>query len=456
MWQRILSNLGSALLALLLAFVVWVVAVNEENPQKEDPFPNPIPIEFINQPQGIVVFGDVVESVQVVIRAPQSSWDNLRPSSFKAWVDLEGLPVGLHEMEVQVTCSDRNVHIVEIRPNKITVRLEELKEKEVDVRVNVVDSPPIGYVSRPPTVEPAKVTVRGPGLVVDQVVEVTADIYLRGAKNTVEREVKDPTPRDAQGEPLSSVTIEPAVLKVIVPIEQRAGFRDVPVRVIRKGQPAPGYWISNVSVEPSIVTVVGSPVAIAAIPGYLETAPVNVEGASSDVVERVPLVLPEGVSVLGGNQGVSVNVKVEAIEGGLTVQRTVNVQGLDLALKATASPQQVDVILSGPLPRLETLSQGDVQVVVDLVGLDPGTHKVHPTAIVPEGIKVQSIIPDTIEVEIVPVSFVPEATPGLGTPTLPITPSATLRTSPTVTLTATPTGTRGIQIAPEPASTPRR
>jgi YbbR domain-containing protein len=440
--HRILQSLGTIILSLLLGTMVWFVAVREENPPIEDEYGEPITLEVINLPPGTIIYGEVPSRVTLRLRAPQSSWDTLTPSKFRAWIDLAGLTPGLHDVPVQVEVSDPAVDIVQARPSTVNVRLESLVEAQFPIQVEVVDTAPLGYIARTPVVDPITATVSGPASIVNQVNQVWAEVFLRGAKETVERSV-DLSARNINGDILTRVTINPPKAHVTVPIEQRFGYRDVSVSVVITGEVASGYWISNIVVEPSTVTVVGGPTALNNLPGYVETSEVDVSGATEDIAERVALNLPPGVSVVqaeaqgtGGASSVLVTVDVAAIEGGQTVQRPVTFQGLNATWWAIASPSQVDVILSGPLPRLQSLTIRDVKVIVDLFGLPPGTHKVKPTVVVPEGLRVENVLPETVEVEI-GVGRRPTPTP-TPTPTPVITSTATITATPTLTGTVTP------------------
>ena len=430
-----INNLGSGILALALATIVWMVAVNEENPISEDVFKEPIPIQVVNKADNLYLYGDVAEQVQVRLRAPQTSWRSLTAAKFEAKLDLAGLPPGRHDVPIQVTCADQSVRIVEVNPATRLVRLESIISRWVPVEVNILGSPALGYTRRTHTLTPDQVEVSGPESMVKQVERAVADIYLRGdEKETLERELPLSS-RDANNDPVGWVKLEPPTVTVRVPIEQKHGFKEVAVRAVITGQVSSGYRVSNVSVEPATVTVVGSPTALQDIPGYVETTSVDVGGAEEDISQQVPLSLPNGVAVLG-EQAVLVKISVAAIQGGLTVQRELVIQGLAEGYQARPSPDTVDVILSGPLPKLETLRQGDVVVILNLFGLEAGTHKVTPSVLVPEGIVVESVLPPTIEVLIArgPLpTFTP--TPEV-TPTPTPTPTPTL---PTPTPIPTPT-----------------
>jgi len=406
MLRRLLQSLSTLALSVILATMVWFVAVREQNPPIEDDYGQAIPLEVENLPPGTVIFGNVPDRVTLRLRAPQSSWEELSPAKFRAWIDLENLTSGLHDVPVNVDVSDRSVVIFETRPGSVNVRLEPLVENQFAIDIELVDTAPLGYIARTPLVDPITATVSGPATVLNQVAQVWGEAYLRGAKETVERSV-DLAARDAEGDVLTGLTISPPKTHVVVPIDQRFGYRDVSVSVVIAGEVAPGYWISNIDVDPSTMTVVGGPATLSDLPGFVETSEVDVTNATDDIVERVPLNLPSGVSVVQPETqgtdnagGVLVSVEVSAIEGGKTVQRPVTFQGLNESRSATASPSQVDVILSGPLPRLQSLTTRDMKVIADLFGLDPGIHKVELTVVVPEGLRVESVLPNTVEVDI--------------------------------------------------------
>ena len=103
------------------------------------------------------------------------------------------------------------------------------------------------------------------------------------------------------------------------------------------------------------------------------------------------------------------------IESSITLAgERVEITGLGSGLTAQVSPLTVDVIVSGPLPLLDTLTRQDVRVTVDLTGLGVGTHQIVPRIeILISNVFVESILPNTIEVVI---SL-------LGTPTITVTPT---------------------------------
>lgn len=394
-----LSNLGSFLMALILALMVWMGATIQASPFTEGYLPSAVPVEVVNRGEGLVIVGGVNQQVRIRVRAPQSVWEELEASSFRAYVDLQALGVGLHEVPVRVAPAGDTVRVLQTSPSALTVRLDTRGEKTVPVRADVFGNPPMGYSAGAAQVIPERVTVNGPQSAVDQVARVTAEVYISGEKDTFERNVTL-TPRDEVGNILEGLDLDQKTARVTVPIEQDVGYRELSVKPIIEGTPAPGYWISSITATPSMVTVFGEPSAVNEIPGYLETSPVSVRGARDNILERVPLLFPEGVSPLENVATVQAIIEISPVLGGQTIQLTPVVTGLGRGLEASFSPQTVEVILSGPLSELDALQAGDVSIVLDLSDYEPGTHLVTPEVERPASLQVQALIPDQVEVVI--------------------------------------------------------
>lgn len=406
-WVRVLtSNLSSALLALFLALVVWVVAVYEKSPPRTDIFPAGIPIQVVNLGQGLIISSPVPKECRVRLRALTSTWNELQPQDLEATIDLDQLQAGQHEVPVTVRTQKQDIVLLGVDPPRVTVTLEETDSRRVRVKVRVLDeeSIPLGYTSGLPIVSPEQVTISGTKTLVAQVAEAVVEISVKNARETVVRQ-ETPLLHDSGGNRIQGLTISPSTVTISVAIERQVGYRDVTVRAVTQGAPAAGYWISNIRVEPALVTVYGQQSVIESLPGYLDTQPINMQDATRDIIKRVALALPEGVLVLGegaGKEGILVQISIEPLLGGQTVRRELQIQNLRSGLKASASLTHVDIILSGPLPALQELKPDDVQVVLDLLGLPRGTHKVTPKVLLPEelGLEVKSIVPDIVEVTI--------------------------------------------------------
>ena len=452
-YSRSMKPTTTLLLSVLLAFVVWFIAIDQENPMIRREYEEPILIEVRNMGVGLQSLQNLTNrTTMLTLRAPQRSLDSQQAADFSAVIDLAGLPAGSHEVEVEVTSLNPDVEIIAHEPRQLRVQLELVISRFVPVEVEVMDSPAFGYDWQEPLAEPAEVEISGPETQVTQVRSVVAAVFLRNAKSQVEQ-VRPLSARNAQNLEVERVEVEPSTARIVVPVVQPPGRKEVVVRADVEGAPSPNYRLTGVKVEPPTVVLLGSPSALREVPGYVETRPLLIEGAIGEVRERLTLILPENVSTL--EDSVVVTVGVAPLESSLKVTRRPVVQGAGDDMRITVSLEEVEVIVSGPLPRLELLGPEEVRVLLDLTGLLPGSHLVQPTVVVPEGIVEQGVIPEAIEV-LIESLITPTATSTpvpVETPATPVPetaePSAT-RDAET-TATAPPPTTETVEPSPVPA-----
>ncbi len=400
--NRILANLGSLLLSLFLAMVVWVVAVREENPIIADDLAAPIAVDLTGLDQNLSIVGQPLEQVTLRLRAPQRTWsENLRPEDFQVRADLAGLGAGRHSVPLTADYPRDEVQIVDIKPGSLVITLEPIITRQIPVEAQVIGEPAFGYEWRGTVVTPTQVTATGPASLVDEVDAAVVEVALPGVRGTVERQ-QPVSLRNSDGEALTGIQeVSPRTVEVAVEIARRPGYRDFSVRVPYTGAPARGYQISSIAVDPSLVTLRGSPEAFDRLPGYVETLPIELEGATEDIRARLALNLPEPLSVIG-LQNIAVQIEISPIMGSRDLRLEPVIRGLDLGLTRTVPIDTVDLVVSGPLPVLDTLDGGSTQVILDLSGLASGVHSVPLQAVVPDGVTVVSLLPAAVEITLSP------------------------------------------------------
>ncbi len=412
------TNIRTLLLALVLGFAVWMSAVTAADPDETRP-PLTVPLEIIGQEPSLVITNDIPASIEISLRAPRSVWEQLttQENAVRAVLDVSTLSAGEHDLPIQTLISVRPVQIVFANPTAVAVKLEPLAVQTLPVSLSLSGQPAIGYQAGEVTLEPTEVLISGPQSLVDQVARARVRVNLDDVRESIEQAMEIEIV-DAQNIPIKGVTINPESVHVKIPLSQQGGFRDVAVKVVVRGQVAAGYRLENISVFPPVITVFAEdPELVSALPGVVDTQPLELQDAKQDITTRLALNLPENVTIVGteGAQTVQVQVAISPIQTSVTLlNQPIKLIGLPEGLAAQISPQTVDVIISGPLPVLEVLTPQDITVTVDVTGLDIGTHQLTPkleTEV--ENVFEESILPGTVEVILsIPLTPTPTATPG--------------------------------------------
>ena len=102
----------------------------------------------------------IPSQIQVRLRAPQSSWQNLSLNEIDAQVDISTLLPGSQSVPVNVSFTDPRIDVEEVFPARVAVQLEPIASKTLPVIIRLTGNAPSGLVYRV-TNEPITATVTG-------------------------------------------------------------------------------------------------------------------------------------------------------------------------------------------------------------------------------------------------------------------------------------------------------
>ena len=193
------------------------------------------------------------------------------------------------------------------------------------------------------------------------------------------------------------LSLSPDRVLVDIAVVPAPTYKTVPVQPLIVGQVSVGYEVVGLLPEPATITVAGSAETLRELTS-VQTKPVTVVGATADVAVNVDPDLPTGVS-LARPQQILVRVLVNPIEGSKTVEVAPTIRHRD-DQSVVASPGSVQVIVVGPMPILSEISPQDIQVIVDVTTMGQGRFVVKPVTITPSLIRVDSLSPDKLTVDV--------------------------------------------------------
>jgi YbbR domain-containing protein len=173
--------------------------------------------------------------------------------------------------------------------------------------------------------------------------------------------------------------------------------KTVGVKVQIEGEPASGYAVGGITVEPSTVAVVGPAGALSGLTEAI-TEPISVAGASRPVADTVTIGVADPVVRLRQPQTARVTVAIGAAPEEWVVHG-VQVQVKNGHGTSTVSPADVTIRVRGPRDAIDT-NPNHYNAAVDITGLAAGTHmrlvRVEP----PQGVGLLGVDPAQVAVTI--------------------------------------------------------
>lgn len=195
--------------------------------------------------------------------------------------------------------------------------------------------------------------------------------------------------------------VQPAHTTVLI---DRLKEKQLPVQAEISGEPAAGFELVSVELEPPTIQLRG-PEALLNQITLLRTMPVDIGGLNAAAILQAPLLLSQELIELLGEVTVNVVVLIREKTGEISLSNLNPVLlGRQENLEYLLSPKTIQVRLLAPLSRHRdpaALAAG-LQITLDVSELEPGQHELVPQITTGEFSKVVTIRPEKIGLNIKP------------------------------------------------------
>lgn len=388
--KTLVNNIGYKILAVVFAFILWLVVYNIDDPNKTVRFTTNVMVENESAITDMNKCYEVLNGTNTItfsVTAKRSVINKLEDTDFIATADMNRMIMNSDNKSAKVP-----IEVISRRSNSslkyngknqyLEISLDDLVSRRFMINADTTGQVADGYALGEVTVtNPNVLNVTGPATIVDKIDSVVATIDVEGMSMNLSDNVL-PVFYDADGNEIdttrlkynnTTVTIAAKILRV----------KEIPLSFTTTGTPSGDYRVVEITSDPENIRIKGvssvlNPIMSLAIPAEV----LNVSGARDDLTTTIDITeyLPDGVELVdAADATVTVTVRIEAYQSKtFTIDtKDITVNGLGDGYELAFEQNSVTVTISGLQNDLNRLSAADLASAIDVSGMEEGLHQVN-------------------------------------------------------------------------------
>lgn len=388
--KTLTKNLGFKILAVVFAFILWLVVYNTDDPTITVSYTTNVTVENASVVTDMNKCYEVLNGTNTVsfaVTAKRSVLNKLEDTDFTAVADMNRMIVNEDgdkaNVPIEIISKRSNSSLKYNEKNKyLEVSLEDLMKRRFIITADTSGKVADGYALGEVTVtNPNVLNVSGPASIVNKIDSVVATIDVDGMSMNLSDNVI-PALYDADGQEIDTTKLKLSNTTVTISAKILS-VKEIPLVFSTSGVPYGDNRVVEISSKPETIKVKGSsttlnPLSSLNIPGDV----LNVSGASEDITTTIDIseYLPDGVELVNASDAtVTVTVRIEAYElkkFNLSTSQ-INVNGLDSNYDLSFDQSTVAVTVSGLKNDLNKLNTSQLSASIDVTDFGVGTHQVN-------------------------------------------------------------------------------
>ena len=375
--KTLVNNLGFKILAVVLAFILWLVVYNIDDPKKSKTFTTNVTVENASAVTDMNKCYEVLDGTNTVtftVTGKRSELEKLDDTDFSAVADMNRLIINDkgNKASVPIEISAKRTYTSVSINNKnkyMELSLEDLMSRRFMISADTSGKVASGYALGEVSVtNPNVLNVSGPASIVKKVDKVVATIDVDGMSSNLTDNVI-PVLYDSDGNEVDTTQLKLSNTTVTISAKILS-VKEVPLVFSTTGTPYGEYRVVEISSTPDTLVSPEIPANV-----------INVSGAREDVKTTIDIseYLPDGVELVDSSAAsVTVTVRIEAYASRTYHLQTsdIRVNSLPDGLNLSFDKAQVSVTISGLQDDLNKLNASELAASIDASQLSEGTHQV--------------------------------------------------------------------------------
>ena len=383
------SKLGSAILAVVIAFGLWLYVMSVENPEHQETYSG-IPVSISGEgfltERGLMITGGTDSTATIRVSGSRSDLYKLSPSDITLIADVSNISkAGEHQVTYTVRypgdIASGALQTQSRTPDAITLTVEEKVTKTLEIEPIYsgtmaedywVDKENAKLVDvNDPTLPLTSITVSGPKSVMDQITRATIAVDLTNRTQSFWDNYRPTLCNDA-GAPVDLKGLVQANIGEVRLELRIQRIKEIPLKVNVVDGGGATQATSTIDIQPKTIRVAGNETVLEGLE-YINLGTLKLGDLESDIEMAFGIFLPEGVTNLSDVNEALVKVSFPTLQ--IREFKVENIRAVNVpeGMEVEFLTQSVTVKVRGPHNAVQAMTAGDLAVVVDFSNMSVGT-----------------------------------------------------------------------------------
>lgn len=375
------SKLTSIALSIAIAFGLWMYVITSVSPGSEETYYN-IPValdgEALLAERNLMITGTSATSATLHLSGNRSDLYKINRENITLKANLSTiLEEGSHAISYTISypgdVAQNAFEVLSQSPKYIYITVEKRVTKEVPVEIKWIGATPDGFMSdrENKVLDYAYITVSGPASVADLIEKAVIDVDLNEQRESISQNYRY-TLCDEEGNPVDAQTITTNVEEVRLDVKiQRVKEVQLQVDVIYGG----GANEDNTRIELSTETIrlSGGEAVLEEMGDTIVLGKINLAEVTKSQTLTFPITLPEGVTNLTGVTEADAVITFSGLSTREFIIENIQMTNVPEGMEAELITEKLQVVVRGPSAQVNSLTEENISVVVDLTGAEADT-----------------------------------------------------------------------------------
>jgi hypothetical protein len=368
-YRWITHNLHLKILSLVLAVILWIVAVGIRNPESEVSYRN-ITIQMQAESDapaeaGLTVITGRDQSVDITVRGRHKALASISSNDIQAWVDLSGITrSGDFTLPIQILLPNSDLQMISKNPASVSVRLDKVSTLQIPLEYKLTGKIPENFIVESTQLSVDHLNLTGPLGDISLAQKAVAYIDVTNADKSFVTDVPIVL-LDARGDPVSSKYIAQDLANVAASVTVKK-TKEVPLSVELINKPpefAEEYF--KLTISPETILVSGNAALVDELEN-IELGTLDIGNVSSTTATDYDIVMPGNITNLSVFSQAKVTLELRDLLVKIIPVENIQLVNIPDGNRALPINTTVDVRIRSASVLVQKITASDLSITVDL------------------------------------------------------------------------------------------